>query len=1308
MNWDINRKITAFGNDENIYYKRLYFTENLNAFRGFNLKDVNLPYRRAIEFGIQQFSPLLRPEIYSVNTDGQLKAMSVQYSFRLITENGAVTSFSPFSRLVKIVKDNTGTDFEGAFVGDKTNKSVTVNCNIPNPKNFKEVELVAITYETDSTPSDIISLGKQPVQEVVTFIHRGNEALFNEVITLEDLLDYKNSWKYCNTLTAKDNKLIVGGLRNEPYPFDFQTVEDLFLLRGWDSNGNTHSSYLINPQPYIYKYIDPKNTDDFIHVQKRLFTSFIVFGDFTISLKGLNTTETKSFTSSTDEYKEYIDEVYTWLTTLTLTTNFPGLTISRVGNNILFALQDTDITNDILNYEFLIDTKQSVILFENEYKLFDPAPTISNLVEGAVSYGFNNGNGVRLSWRETKEKVLNKANVAYTSGPVLDLETPTLLKSFMKDEIYRLSIQLFKNGQPLFAIVLGDIQAPKLGDTVKYIDDNGSPIKTAKKYVNQSIDSTSLYAHRLQLKVEVRMNAFLNDFVDSYQIQYVKRDENNRTVLAQGLSAPLIRMAKSHYPNLVGSDKVPDVFRKWTLPFMGGPTYPRYGLEQFDVDENFDEHFPLVDKYTSSNYNTNDTAIKKRLITNRRMFYFDSPDFIYGLISTDNLINSRIDIVGAVKTDHSRAHIRDNQDIDYPKFSRKIQQASLSGNEDDIPYFVNVSVFSNYISYFKSHNIEKHTKLLSKGQVISSGALGTNFEASNNAMSLSKANWFYSDLMLNGHHANDKQLDNEFLQSAQVSEGYPTVFIRTEDNVFTNELIGTNEMNVYSGVPHGDDHGPKPINDTHAIINLKLKNLDGIYGGRSKYAFSKNVFQPLSEVIPLYDKTNQAQKTIIDGDSYVSLFLRTKNDYSGGLVDYKKFTMRNSPDKKSDGNSVEDWNRGSAWAYAVVLETQVESRLTENFRFYKSTSGNDFGIENKETVNPAYLKEDDLRIFSPKPHDFKDDPLLLNILAASKVKLNGDFYDSWTEFPVNEFYELSLDKGAVTNVTTFQDEVFAIQERETNLLKVSGVDFVNTQDGNAVSIKRSEGTSFLIHKKVHDYGTSFRRNLVETPFGFAFFDEHKIEFIFNHKPLLIANNLQLEIKRLLGSNTIIDIEGFYDEENKDINFILSLSDSTSLCISYNIPLKVFNGIYDYDNSVFINFDNKVFKPRTLDNTKLEQLNIGNYMEFDGVQKTLKLKIAINKDPNSVKIFKATSVFLNTTYGIKKIILTDNNGNTRTMLPTHSFYKIREGKHSVPFLNVADNSYLRDYVGTVEYEIESQSNKKVTIFSIVNHLRKSFV
>ena len=1218
MNWDINRKITTVGIDENAYYKRVYFTDNLNPLRVVNLKDDNLWYRTAEEFSINQDTTLLQPTVKEIKDGGSIKAMSVQYAYILLTDNGQVTSFSPYSPLTYILKDDDGVDFEGGGIKEQTSKMVVVQCPIISLL-YKEVQCIAIEYEADTIPTAIRNLGKKDVSSIVEFIHTGNEQEFDTSFTIDDIIETRHIWTYCNDITSKNNKLIAAGLRNKPYAVQEKYVEDLFLLKGWSDTGQTHNS-LINPTPSTYKYFDPLNTELWVYVKKQLYKRFLFFGNVTLTLNNRNNPNEKrsiSFESSSDQYIDYIDRIADWAIALDL-VGFDNLKIRKSDDNILFYPENDLLQTDMSDYYFTTSISQVIIDFDNEYGLLTPSVNNSQLIYGGQSVGFNKGTGVRISWEEKKEPIMDKAPEIYEGGPVLNLLTPTLKRTFVKGEIYRFSIQFYKNGSPLFAIVLGDLQTPEIGDIPKYIDNDGNIAIGDELYANQSVENNQLMAHRLEMRVEVRVPCQFKDYVDSYQIQYVERTENNRTILAQGISAPIVRLNKFVPISKSGAVDAPTVYDRWTLPFNGGPLYSINGLITYDEQgENLetDTEFDWEDSFSKLML-----AIFQREIVHRKMFYFDSPDLIYGRVSDVNISNATAKVLGRVNTDHTGHLIRSravagtwpllrlNDDIheyytndvvnevyDYKQasFSRKISKTYVSGNDNAKPWYTNISVFSEFTHLSIESPVEKASNLLLKGEVIPSLVLGSNFEFSNNALTLFAQHAYNGSLWMSGAYINRKggSYASETGQSSNASPGYPTVVLRTEDNIFTDEFIGAHRLSPIYSLPFTNDGADKmvdidktytkkgvPNTDAHAIINLKMNNENSVYGGRNKYAYSKNVFIPLGKVIPIQGSQGDTQSQIFncEGDFYTSLFLRTKNDFSE-MRDLLKTTMHQRHQLVAK-MSIEDYNRGNAWSYAVILETEVESRLTDQYRFFKSEGSLDFESDIQETINSAYFKKDNLRIYSPVPYNFKDDPLMVNMLSASKTKLNGDYIDAWTTFMLNEFYELEKSKGIITNVTNWEDQILAIQERETSQVNIDTTDFVTTQNGENVAIKKGDGRTFTSHKKLSDFGTSIRRALAQGEFGICFVDEYNKAFVKFGESLSLPLEIQMKLRELFEYNKIIDTEGYYDVKYKETNIRIRTEQGITYMLSYNELLQRFNGWIAYDNDIYMMYDKRVFAP----------------------------------------------------------------------------------------------------------------------------------
>ena len=399
------------------------------------------------------------------------------------------------------------------------------------------------------------------------------------------------------------------------------------------------------------------------------------------------------------------------------------------------------------------------------------------------------------------------------------------------------------------------------------------------------------------------------------------------------------------------------------------------------------------------------------------------------------------------------------------------------------------------------------------------------------------------------------------------------------------------------------------------------------------------------------------------------------------------------------------YNKYNAWCYAVVLESTIEPKLTNSEEFYLFSKSIDFNYE--ELYNSAYLQENNLKKSIPVPYNFKDDPILNNIIAVSKTKLNGDSIDAWTEFSTNEFYELDKNMGSVLNLVKEKDQLFAIQALQTSKILMDERSFVTPDNnGTAIQIGQGNGTSISGHEVVSDYGTGLRRAVIETPFGFVFYDEIKNEYVKITEPLFAMNMLSLEIRKMLLNDTVIGAEGYYDDEFKETNIRLRTKNGLGFVISYNELLKVFNGKIDFNNDLYFRFQNKIFSPY-FNSKKIGELNRGQQLNFFGVQKNIKLKVISAPQFFDTKINKGIAVYCNTNYPLLKTTFITSLGHSRIIEGTHHWYKIREGVHTLPAKNATDYDDIRGEWCSIEIESESKNNQEVKFFSLINFFRKSY-
>ena len=1337
QNWAIDGKITTENNTENQFYKRVYYTDSLNYRRVVNIKDANLIYRSGNDFNQILNNILLQPEIKEVTGGGQLPAMRSLYFYRIISENGQVSEFSPSSYFVDIIYEDEPIEYRGGDISEITDRSVIIKCNILNAQASSEIECVAVEYEAFGAPTAIRNLGKRSVNSIVEFQHFGNEEEFADSVTIQDIIDFKNTWKYCNDFTSKKNKLIAAGLRNDPIPTEINNLEYLFPLHSWNTEGNTYDC-IMNPKPWIYKYIDPSNTDSLIFIKQKVYRLISSFGNLIITFKNKITNEEISLEINelpVDLYSNITLTIINWLSS-EKTNNpdfvnfFPNLNIINSNGQMLFYPTDENTQTDMSNYILESNNNQFIQNFDNDIVFLDVDVDENNLVNGAQSIGFNEGTGIRVTYREFKEPLLNQAQGIYDgTGKILDFEKPSGSKFFMKGEIYRLAFQAYNNDSTrYFSIPLGDLMIPSLGELKTEIDDAGNSIITSQKYVNQSVENGILYGHGIKMKIEVRLSCELQKNIPMYKILYVERDEENRTILCQGISAPLIRVQHN------GSGSVPmkEAFKnKWILPYYGGPTYGLRGLLAYDA-------FTENDQYTGE-------EAFRRTMTNRSLMYFDSPDLYYNKISSQFLSNSKIDIVGKLNTDHTQNLIRQRggdysafgfggfetvnfgNEI-YPKFSRKILERQLEGNNnsENLPgpaeedrksgtfegHFINVSVFSEFQSYNDQKEIKNSEELL-RGEILSGAAFDLDNDISNNTLCLPSQPWFYGNFQRSFSLASNDGMKSTILRSGVTSPGYKTNIIKTTEDLFTEDFIGPTRHTVYSEIRNGG--GGYVVYDTIPLINIFRDNRESVYGGRTKEAYSRNTYISLTKTIPTLKSSNGIQSFIADGDTYVTLNIRTKNDY--GDDDLIQDEMNNDNSGRARGD-IKAWYRNGGWVYVVVLESQVEPKYTSQYEFYRRSITHGFDKVRPELINEAYFNITGLKSYIPKPFNFRDDPNRGNVIAVSDVKLAGEYFDSWTSFKPNNFYPaLEKNKGDISNIIKEKDNIYAIQKNQTSLILIGTDRIVSDSQGNPINIKQGAGTVVDGHQIISSFGTAIRRAVNENfDYGFCFFDETKNEFIKINKPLFVQNLLHLNILERFKNNPVIDTECYFNDEHKETNIRVRTKNGTNILFSYNEILSIFNGEREFDNDVYMPFKNKIYSPlRTNTNEEplsqdLEVLNEGDPLFFFGEQKTMIIGFYLNANIDKVFQYKQWNAICNIDYPFKSITLKSNLGYERIILGDHVAYKIREGNHSVPGIN--ESNVLEEYADVrgnwvyVEMEIESINKKRVDVLSIVNSLRIS--
>lgn len=600
--------------------------------------------------------------------------------------------------------------------------------------------------------------------------------------------------------------------------------------------------------------------------------------------------------------------------------------------------------------------------------------------------------------------------------------------------------------------------------------------------------------------------------------------------------------------------------------------------------------------------------------------------------------------------------------------------------------------------------------MMAKGEILAGSYLDSQYEISNNALSLFQPVSYYSEL---DRYPDVKQGNTNFeaWKSNRHCIGARTLFIKAQNDIFPESFYD----NLYVSCPSELKIGV--CNDAayikHALMNIVKDNSDTIYGGRTELAYSRNVFIPMSKTIAIPKKSNRTMRIKVQGDTYCTLFFNNKTQYADYNIERLHMWHAGGGDdgKDKDKDYDDTPRRTAAWAYGVVIESTVDVALAKNLKFYQNSGPVDMK-KTTDNVNEVYFQEGTLRKYISKPMDFKDDPDLLHIVATSEPKIMGNPIDNWTDFKINNFYELEKDKGGVFNLGKSLDDIYAIQERQTSRLLLNERTAINSSEGDVI-FKTGDGTGVDGHQVVSDYGTAIRRSVTEMfssikgASGFYFYDESKNELVKISEGILVKEDLGYYVNKLLENNKVYDVEGYYDDLNKETVIRTRTQNGQVLTYSYNELFGVMNGFFEYDNDQYFQWNNEIFAPK-LNSSKMEQMNKGIHLKISGTHRSMKIGVVTNISPTMTKIFHNFMSNINIDYPIEKINILTSSGQTREISGLHKRYRIREGIHTVPLKNDIDWSDLRGEWMEITIEIKNKKNKKIDIFSITNFVRESYL
>lgn len=484
------------GRFENNNIQRLYWTDDYNRLRSLNVAD---PQIGALDLTLVDVQPAvdfdvpLMTNIQSAAGTATINIGCYQLAYKLSNTSGASTGFSVPSNMIFVVNEEEenqtgGVDWEqyhGDVLGTTTTKRITWTINNVDTE-FERIEAVLLVRETKNAVPTIYSVYEGPV--ILNSIEITIDGdIINEggIVTLDEFTISTSVFTHAKTIGTKDNRLVAGNVRNETFDLDF------------DARAYRH-----------------KALNDFDIIEDGVVVNYPT-ADYTAVLEGSDAIAPFNLLTTDVNYDA--------------TSRFKadGVTLGGEGTYV--------------SYEFV----SIAVACDKTVEPINPQPL--PIVSTNPDYTDSSYDLGVYSSDSTGADVLQSYPLTFPSSINDGMKYPqmnSIYWGYQHNEIYRIALEFYdKSKNKLFIKWIGDIKFPDYMDTCPaanniYADGTLTGLTDYRKSfetVAGTHGSNEAYVCQLGLKLDINIPAALTSQISGYSIVRVKREEADKTVIAEGI-----------------------------------------------------------------------------------------------------------------------------------------------------------------------------------------------------------------------------------------------------------------------------------------------------------------------------------------------------------------------------------------------------------------------------------------------------------------------------------------------------------------------------------------------------------------------------------------------------------------------------------------------------------------------------------------------------------------------------------------------------------------------------------------------------
>jgi hypothetical protein len=1229
--------IEAIGRYESDCYQRVYWTDYENYLRALNIADPDIS---TLDVGLVDIFPNIKftqPLLTNVLGGGTLLAGLYQYAFRLQTLDGKQTLISPPGNLIHTSNDietvSNIQQYNGNAATVNTGKAHEITIDTSAYSEFEKIELISIFHDNLNNTPTVTSVETKQINglNTITFIHSGTETTEID-LTLDEYTFRSYPFKTPKTLVPKDNSLIVANIKNSSI-----SLEDLLGDgESFDAKTARYNSSQVAPH-------------DELTPEGKLKNAFNTSVDDTIH----------SISKPNIGYNHDAHWDAEWHTSKQFKYQSDGARLGGSGSNISYTFHLEP---------FVIDNGLDV----NKATLTNNPITTHNLNDG---YSYTN-------------LTFDSNGSPFISG---------LLRGYKRGETYRFGIVFYtKKGEASFVQYIGDIKFPDISDIDSVTNNSGENFFPISKETTSGI--TTAYALGIEFTIDFSTCPTLLNNIESYQIVRLERTVNNTRRLCSGIMKAMHKIdVLGDQDNPTGGYDLADPLGEENIVhlFSYNRSYEKVGSSQgidptlpdLGVNGNFatinnqsnilSQPFPILGAFLtyyspdiSYNFDEVRTSINTNsclLITGRYTDYYSSVGTAssgVSLVHADNTGNN----INSFDIKYSAAASSESLGTKMEDHRRKLRTTGIVDKTNPQGGYAQYERGIEYIKKWRNNAIVEFPDNL-QDDTIMEGELGialgpyTGEDHTDTEQTYYIRN-FYTYLGTPSQALNDPEDNTEGTPAVTIFHKGATGITGTIQKISTDPLDATSGLALTSNYDYYDTGRfptpsyssiPGPVAcptfldglTSTPIIDTMLPKLE-TYGGYTQDALESNVFIPASPVI---DKTNTNPK-VFGGDIFLNMFTLQEGSawfwdifYQNAATGASRNKQEYKENRTLTNTFVIESRVNIALAYGSTVKTGVRKLvnpgiLNEIWRQETNNRETDYGkvlsmYEN--TYNEVYSRESKDISFFVKPSDFSDLCNTNDIRAyISNVKINEEAIDSWTQFGINNYYDVD-DYGPINKIVNFRDDVHFFQDKGVGKYSINPRAIVSAGDGIATELGSGEGFQDHVYYS-NEHGSIHQWGVKATDTAIYYFDAiHKKLFQVSegNAPLSEMKGIhgflnELEGPVLLrkengGDNPILS-QGIHisrDKVNDEVLFTFLGTDNKGgkKTLVYDELMQEFSSFYSATPNIWIENGDILLSPNPFFRDTIFQHNKGNWGEFYGIVQESSIKMVLNEAADINKILR---------------------------------------------------------------------------------------